>query len=620
MAIQTLYPNQKPSLLLDFANVKALDPRVSFVRTTTATYYDGKTVAKAEENLLEHSEDMNQIGSDRVVITANTETAPNGTNTADTVAGTAAVSNHRIRKDLPAAGQTYAVSIFAKKNASDFLQIIINNSSGGSYVTAVYDLANGTVSETDTLSGTITSTAITNVGNGWYRCSLVGTSTNSTLASFTLAPLATGNTFQTNFGWIQYDASADSLFLWGAQLEQRSAVTAYTPTTTQPITNYIPVLLTAAAGQARLHHNPTTGESLGLLVEEQRTNGLTYSAEIGGTDWTVGATSDVILADAISPAGTQTATRLYPLSSGSFRGLQQSKTFDASQTRTFSVYAKAAGINSIFMEVTDSTGGYGWRSFFNLNDGTLGNVTSLGSFPTGVGQRRIEAVGNGWYRCSIIFPLDTTRGNITHLSRVRTADNGTTTTSTAAGQNGVLLWGAQNEQGAFPTSYIPTVAATVTRNADAASMTGANFTSWYRADEGTLYAEGSSAAGNTTQGNFFNINDGTNQNRLFLVDKENATTFGFQVDVNGSAQANIIGGTFTAGAFAKLSAAYKVNDFALYSNNASIGTDTVGTIPVVTRMEIGANQSAVQQLNGYIRKIAYYPIRATNAQLQALTS
>jgi len=51
MSIASLYPSINPSLLLDFANSKVLDPRITFTRTTPATYYDRVTTATAEENL-----------------------------------------------------------------------------------------------------------------------------------------------------------------------------------------------------------------------------------------------------------------------------------------------------------------------------------------------------------------------------------------------------------------------------------------------------------------------------------------------------------------------------------------------------------------------------------------
>ena len=69
--------------------------------------------------------------------------------------------------------------------------------------------------------------------------------------------------------------------------------------------------------------------------------------------------------------------------------------------------------------------------------------------------------------------------------------------------------------------------------------------------------------------------------------------------------------------FLKIASVYKVNDFAVSVNASTVGTDTSGIVPVVIKMDIGTYDNI---WNGHIKKIAYYPIRVTNAQLQALTS
>ena len=78
---------------------------------------------------------------------------------------------------------------------------------------------------------------------------------------------------------------------------------------------------------------------------------------------------------------------------------------------------------------------------------------------------------------------------------------------------------------------------------------------------------------------------------------------------------------FTAGTNAKLAAAYKVNDVAMSANAATVQTDTNATVPTITTLGIGSRGiGGGITWGGHLRRIAYYPIRVTNANLQALTS
>jgi hypothetical protein len=175
---------------------------------------------------------------------------------------------------------------------------------------------------------------------------------------------------------------------------------------------------------------------------------------------------------------------------------------------------------------------------------------------------------------------------------------------------------------AFATSYIKTEAATVTRNADAASMTGTNFSSWFNNAEGTLYGEVSSAATAVAGAGrrIANINDGTESNRITIArGGAGGVSVGF-VTVGGATQANFAGDfSFPT----KVILAYKVNDFDASVNGTAFADDTSGTVPVVNRMTIGdvvTGGSGPQNINGTIRKIAFYPSRLADAQLVALTT
>jgi hypothetical protein len=602
MSIQANFPAIKPTLLLDFANTEELDPRITFTRASTATYY-GTQTAKAEENLVVQSQDfVTTWANSNSTTTANTAVAPDGTTTADTLTDNAVNNAHNTNQSpVLIAGTVYTWSLFLKASTNNFAIVTLTNpTTVQNGISAVVDLSTGAITQTGAgTSATLTSSSITSVGNGWYRVSITGSSVAGfNRAEVGLAPAATGNTFSTSQR-IAYIGTGTSIFLWGAQLEQRSAVTAYTPTTTQPITNYIPQLLTAASGVARFDHNPTTFESLGLLIEESRTNLLTYSEQFDNAAWFKSNLS-VNANTIIAPDGTLTAEKIIATSaSGShYCSLNVSSLTGA---HTFTVYAKAGEYGFLNIRENFTTG---TSAVFNL---TTGAVT--------LGSGTIQFVGNGWYRCSITVTMASqTFGASIYLS----TDGTNNQTFAGDGYSGIYIWGAQLEAAAFATSYIQTVASQVTRSADAAIMTGTNFSSWYNQSEGTVYSEASTYdILNPRVGAA--ITDGGLLNRI-----QNGYGSGTKVFIGtgGVVQMTqtIASVVYTNNTFSKVSLGYATNN----SNgavNGTVGTlDVSVTLPVVDQLQIGRLSSTQFPLNGTIKKIAYYPLRVTDAQLQALTS
>jgi hypothetical protein len=609
MSVKTLYPTTQPSLLLDFANVKQLDPRVTFVRTTTATYYDGVTTAKAEENLLLQSQtfDVSGWGLTRTSITANTSVAPDGTTTAETLTADGTSGTHFIQTDdaITPAGQTRTMSVFAKAGTNNFIQLAFG---GDATPYANFDLSGGTVGN----SASVTA-SIVDFGSGWYRCIVTTTSAIATGARFFIVTNGTSARGESN-------SLNTTVLIWGAQLEQRSSVTAYTPTTTQPITNYIPVLQTAAAGQARFDHNPITGESLGLLVEEQRTNLLVRSAEFDNASWAK-SRSSTEANTIVAPDGTLSGERLVEDSTASNSHFiaQTPSGLTAGATYTLTVYAKAAQRSALVLQMFN--GSDQARAAFNLSTGVVGDTAVAGT-ASGI-TSSIVNVGNGWYRCQMSAIVSTSATAYECDIMLASAATVASRFYTGDGYSGIFIWGAQLEVGSFSTSYIPTVASTVTRNADIASMTGTNFSSWYRADEGSVYGEWSSVGSLSSDRIVFAISDNGFSNSIYFT----ASTAGvsnnsvFNVVANGSGQASISSGVYTNFAYRKSSSAFKVNDFATVADSGTVSTDTSGIIPVVNKLSIGSSWSnAGNFLNGTIKKLAFYPSRLSNAQLQALTA
>jgi hypothetical protein len=298
MTIQANFPAIKPSLLLDFANTKQLDSRITYTRASTATFYNGVTTAKAEENLLIRSAEFDNVtwGKTRSTVTANAVAAPDGTTTAESLdQATGQTSSGLASQYLTLSANTHVFSVFAKANTKS--KIFLRDDFNGARSTW-FDLSAGTVGTTN--AGHTAS--ISSVGSSWYRCVIVFTSTAQNNQVIVGLADTDNSTTVTDSGGV---------YVWGAQVEQRSAVTAYTATTTQAITNYIPVLQTAASGVARFDNNPTTGESLGLLIEESRTNLVTYSQEWTNAVWTKNATT-ITGAAAVAPDGTLNANSFTP--------------------------------------------------------------------------------------------------------------------------------------------------------------------------------------------------------------------------------------------------------------------------------------------------------------------
>jgi hypothetical protein len=209
------------------------------------------------------------------------------------------------------------------------------------------------------------------------------------------------------------------------------------------------LIQTAASGAARFDHNPETGESLGLLVEEARTNNFQYSIDFSQSYWTKPSiTSNSIIA----PDGTTTGSTLTATGSNTNQMLHIFLNPGSTQ-HSCSIFAKAGTSNWLAISNAND------YQFYNLSNGTLGNTSNNSGSPVG-----IEDYGNGWYRCWIA-PV-TTASNVGWKYRVVSADNSLSATT----GDSIYLWGAQLEAGAFPTSYIPTVASTVTRAADVATV------------------------------------------------------------------------------------------------------------------------------------------------------
>jgi hypothetical protein len=626
MSIKSLYPDTRPSLNLDFANTKVLDPRITFARASTATYYDGKTVSKAEENLSLYSQQFNAWSNLSITLTADTDIAPDGTQTADKLVPNGTNTRHisYLATNATINNLPYTYSAYFKAAGYNFAQLGLFLNSSGCDAYIIIDLTNGTVTQSagnTGVRGTFTY-SVQSVGNGWYRGVITcGNVTGMSWAQgIILAASNSGTPSLAAAGSPTFSGDGTSgILIWGAQLEQRSSVTAYTPTTNQHITRYAPTLLTAPTNSPRFDHNPITGESLGLLIEEQRTNLITYSSNFANGSWDknyVGGNykSTVESNAAVAPDGTLTASKIYRTPGQGSGGIGLIK-FDtggsAGQSYSTSVYFKYSGYSTNSRYVTlvssDASSGNNETQF----DILTGTIVSNGSANTS----SITHVGNGWYRCTVSANTLTAYRYVWFKNDLSLNEG-----------SGFLIWGAQFESGPFPTSYTPTTGSQVTRSADSASMTGTNFSSWYTEGEGTLYAE--QIVGNI---------DAARSNQtaaLLYLDTSNLIGIGqaagwagtsgrlanMWIHLNSSPQ--MINGTanfLNVGDTLKSAGAYTFNDAAFSGNTQPLLTDNTVIVPTGLNQLLIGNGYPGYYSNGWIKKISYYPKRLPNSQLQALT-
>ena len=587
-----------PSLDLRFADNKSLvnattgQNLVTFTRASSGTFVGSDGLIKtAVTNLHIRSEEFGDaawtVTATEAGVTTDATTAPNGASTADLFK--CLTTNDIVRRLVTTTAITvanataYTASIFIKANSWRYVGLALNANSTNFNTTAgscTFDLELGTFNNVSAL----TAQQATQLQNGWWRVSITGTTVTTTATLRISLQDAAEAPNSAAVGVV--DAG---IYLWGAQLEQSSTVGEYIPTTST--INSAP----------RFDHNPTTGESLGLLVEEARTNLLLQSQDFT-TSWSqtnVTTTPNTT----ISPDGSTNADTL-AINVIAASTSQTTQTFTAGSTITVSVFAKKNTSNFVRFEL-----GSLCSCWFNLDTGVTA-TNNAGSGTILFSAKSIQSYGNGWYRCV----LTVTTSVITALGVSIFATNSDGTTSSIG--SSIFLWGAEAEVGAFPTSYIPTTTATVTRAADVASITGSNFSSWYNQTEGTVFGQFlRTASTNTQQGRIFSFNDGTNTNALEIYQTGASNPAAQIIATTGQALWTPSG--FTVGTSIKEVLGYKLNNSNASFNGSAETLDTVCNIPTVTQARIGDRQDGVRTLNGTIQRLVYWGQRLPN--LQAIT-
>jgi hypothetical protein len=184
----------------------------------------------------------------------------------------------------------------------------------------------------------------------------------------------------------------------------------------------------------------------------------------------------------------------------------------------------------------------------------------------------------------------------------------------------------QLEQGAFSTSAIPTTTAAATRAADVAVMTGANFSNWYRSDEGSLFCQWSvehPVVGN--RGPWWLSQTGVNVRGIGLIHVSANAHRVLYRDLSGAFLETPSIGGFTYPYTRSLATAFSNTAIEASADGGALATATSSTVAVfeANTLNIGeyrASGSNAGPINGHIRRLAFFPRRLADAELTSITS
>jgi hypothetical protein len=343
-----------------------------------------------------------------------------------------------------------------------------------------------------------------------------------------------------------------------------------------------------------------------LLLEPQRTN-LMVQSEYYGSQTINNAT--LTHNYATSPEGVLNATRLNQ--SGTdygnirFSAISYSNGVDY----THSIFVKKDSKDYIiFREFASSSVGGVRSSWFNLND--LAWETSPSAHTTD-----FEDYGNGWIRLIVTFNAGNT------FSRVHQWGHGDADNSLVVANSGnTLFYGNQVESSAsYPTSYIPTYGASVTRSVDDVNeKTGVS--NLIGQSEGTLFLD-------------FVANDEDALQIIYQVRTTGSSNVG-QIDFRiqggnlralgndaGTAQFNISAGAAVAGTRYKCAVRYANNDVAFYVNGVLKGSDTNASFSSSALQQVSFSENTGTFLPSVsVHQAILFPTGLTNTELASLTT
>jgi hypothetical protein len=273
----------------------------------------------------------------------------------------------------------------------------------------------------------------------------------------------------------------------------------------------------------------------------------------------------------------------------------------------------ATGAHTIggYVAVIDSGGNKVLGGNFDVSGSFSSGITST-TAPVDNRIRRVEQWGTNVYRCSETFRM-TASGTLGSL-RLGPVVSTTDTVNSATGTT-LAFAAPQIELGTIPTSFIPTTATPVTRNADEVILSDA-VSGCIGQTEGTLYIECENVS---AANDVFYLNRDSNDTVRITKDASNIFTGTIRASGSGTP---FVGASGVTG-IVKIAIAYKSGDSAMYLNGLQVGTTSSAAITfsaALSKVTLSDTTFFAGKSPTRIRAAALYTTRLTNAELAALTT
>ena len=370
---------------------------------------------------------------------------------------------------------------------------------------------------------------------------------------------------------------------------------------------------TVADGVSRLNYPLIDGKVVGCpshLLEPQRTNLITYSEDFTNASWNKLNSVTVSDNEEISPDGTLNAS-LINSPNTSNNSINNSISVSVNTDYTFSVFIKKDNNESRFPELFlrfYTSGGVAYEQYTQINTKT--GITNVRE-EFGVNSNTVEDYGDYW-RLSLTTNSNTQTDCIFGFNSAKSNVFGTSNQQVGS----AIIFGAQLEQGSYPTSYIKSNSGSATtRSAETASNSGDAST--FNDSEGVLMAEISALDNDEIKE--ITLSNGGNAERI-LLSYNSIGRLDVNVIASDTYQAAFNYTNINSTEFNKILISYKQNDFKLFVNGFKVGNSLSGNIPSgLDTINFGATYNAsVNSFYGNTKQIQYYD--SADIDLETLTS